>query len=157
MRAAVLVNGRQPGRAGVHSVRSGRRPRIELLNNRGPIHRRQPIRLTQIADLHKAFFHCPGNILTNGVSQTRRATTAKVIAHTRVTNHPSARTHRHECALAVGYAAPDRPIPSAPEMAPTLASSRANRRLHSRRPLAGWARSVIASAGDATRPGTGLI
>src|SRR5216683_3849371 len=56
MRATVLVDGGQPGRAGVHRVRSWRRPRSELLNNCGPIHRRQPIRLTQIGDLHKASF-----------------------------------------------------------------------------------------------------
>jgi hypothetical protein len=31
-------------------------------------------------------------------SETRRSTTAKVIAHARVMSRPSARTHRHECA-----------------------------------------------------------
>src|ERR1700730_4089178 len=56
MRAAVLVDGGQPGRAGVHRVRSWRRPRSELLNDCGPIHWRQPIRLAQIGDLHKASF-----------------------------------------------------------------------------------------------------
>src|SRR5215831_4206028 len=127
MRAAVLIDGGQPGRAGVHRVRSWRRPRIELLNNCGPIHRRQPIRLTQIYDLHEASLHCPGDILANGVSQMRRATTAEVIAHTLVTSHTSARTHRHECSLAIRCAAPDRPVLSAPEMAPTLATSRAYR------------------------------
>src|SRR5258707_15381421 len=39
MRAAVLVDGGQPGRAGVHRVRRWRRPCIELLSNCGPIHR----------------------------------------------------------------------------------------------------------------------
>src|ERR1700733_417867 len=52
MRAAVLVDGGQPRRAGVRHIRSRSRPRIELLGNHGPIHRRQPIRLTQIDDLH---------------------------------------------------------------------------------------------------------
>src|SRR6266568_2881848 len=92
MRAAVLVDGRQPRRAGVRRVRSWRRPRIELLDNGGPIHRRQPIRLTQIGDLHEASLHCPAGILANGVSSIRRATTAKVIAHARVPSRPSAHT-----------------------------------------------------------------
>src|SRR6266487_1074408 len=52
MRAAVLVDGGQPRRAGVRRVRSRCRPRIELVGNGGPIYRRQPIRLTQIDDLH---------------------------------------------------------------------------------------------------------
>src|SRR5215467_15578212 len=52
MRAAVLVDGGQPRRAGVRRVRSRCRPRVELLGDGGPIHRRQPIRLTQIYDLH---------------------------------------------------------------------------------------------------------
>src|SRR6266702_5985263 len=52
MRAAVLVDGGQPRRAGVRPVRSRRRSRIELLDNGGPVHRRQPIRLTQIDGLH---------------------------------------------------------------------------------------------------------
>ena len=74
MRAAVLVDGGQPGRAGVHRVRNWRRPRIELAGNRGPVHRRQPIRLTQIDDLHKASLHCPADIPANSIWQIRRAT-----------------------------------------------------------------------------------
>src|ERR1017187_8935448 len=56
MRAAVLVDGGQPGRAGVPPVRSWRRPRIELLSDCGPVHWRQPIRLAQVGDLHKPSF-----------------------------------------------------------------------------------------------------
>src|SRR5947208_427384 len=90
MRATVLVDGGQPGRAGIRRVRSWRRPRSELPGNCGPIHRRQPIRLTQIDDLHKASLHCPADILANSMSQTRPATTAEVIAHTRVTSRAGA-------------------------------------------------------------------
>src|SRR5215470_10352489 len=86
MRATVLVDGGQPGRAGVRRVRSRRRPRIELPGNRSPIHRRQPIGLTQIGDLHRASLHCPADILTNSVSPTRPAATAKIIAYTPVTS-----------------------------------------------------------------------
>src|SRR6266545_3680133 len=92
MRAAVVVYGGQPGRAGVQRVRSWRRPCIELLDNGGPVHRRQPIRLTEIGDLHEASFHCLADILANCVWEIRRATTAIVIAHTRVTSRPNART-----------------------------------------------------------------
>jgi hypothetical protein len=67
MRAAVLVDGGQPGRARVHRVRSWRRPSIELVSNCGPVHRRQPIRLTQIGDLHKASLPRPADILANTV------------------------------------------------------------------------------------------
>src|SRR5215831_17161944 len=80
MRAAVLVDGGQPGRAGVRRVRSWRRSRIELLDDCGPVHRRQPIRLTQIGDLHGASLHCPADILANSVPKIRHATTEKVIA-----------------------------------------------------------------------------
>src|SRR6185312_13872622 len=52
VRAAVLVEGGQPRRAGVRRVRSRRRSGIELVDNGGPIHRRQAVRLTQIDDLH---------------------------------------------------------------------------------------------------------
>src|SRR5262249_14485621 len=93
MRAAVLVDGGQPGRAGVRRVRSRRRPSIELLDDCGPIHRWQPIRLTQIGDLHEPSFRCPADILVNGVSWIRRATTASVIAHTRVTSVRKRRYH----------------------------------------------------------------
>ena len=96
MRAAVLVDGGQPGGAGVQRVRSWCRPRSELLSNGGPIHRRQPIRLTQIDDLHKASLHCPGDILANSIWLIRRSMTAEVIAHTRVTSRPGARTYRQE-------------------------------------------------------------
>src|SRR6266480_1627506 len=68
MRATVLVDGGQPGRAGIRRVRNWRRPRSELLSNCGPIHRRQPVRLTQISDLHEASLRCPADILANGVS-----------------------------------------------------------------------------------------
>src|SRR5215469_11998529 len=57
MRAAVLVDRGQPGRAGVHRVRSWRRSRSELVSNSGPVHRWQPIRLTQIDDLHEESLH----------------------------------------------------------------------------------------------------
>src|SRR3954452_4574843 len=80
MRTAVLVDGGQPGRAGVDRVRSRRRPRSELRNNCGPIHRRQPVHRTQIDDLHEASLHCPGHILADGISYVRRATTAELIA-----------------------------------------------------------------------------
>src|SRR5262249_34772313 len=97
VRATVLVDGGQPGRAGVRRVRGWRRPRIELLNNCGPVHRRQPIRLTQIGDLHKASFRCPAYILAIGVSQIKTRDDRKVIAHTRVTSragaHASAYVH----------------------------------------------------------------
>ena len=96
MRATVLVDGGQPGRAGVQRVRIRRRPCSKLLSNCGPIHRRQPIRLTKIDDLHKVSLHCPGDILANSIWLIRRSTAAEVIAHTRVTSHPSARTHRQE-------------------------------------------------------------
>lgn len=52
LRAAVFVDGGQPPRAGVSRVRPRCRPRIELPGNDGLIHGRQPIRLTQIDDLH---------------------------------------------------------------------------------------------------------
>src|SRR5215469_3753200 len=71
MRAAVLVDSGQPGRAGIHRVRSWRRPGIELLSNCGPINRRQPIRLTQILDLHKGILSLPADILVNGVKELR--------------------------------------------------------------------------------------
>src|SRR3954470_18575830 len=80
MRAAVLVDGGEPGRAGVDRVRSRRRPRSKLRNNCGPIHRRQPVHRTQIDDLHEASLHCPGHILADGISYVRRATTAELIA-----------------------------------------------------------------------------
>src|SRR3984885_8162951 len=96
MRAAVLVDSGQPGRAGVRRVRRWRRPGIELLGNRGPVHRRQPVRLAQIGDLHEASPRCPAGIPADSVSQVRRATTAKVIAHTPVTSRPGARTYRHD-------------------------------------------------------------
>jgi hypothetical protein len=52
VRAAVVVHGGQPRRAGVRRVRSRSRPRIELFDDDGSIHRRQPVRLSQIDDLH---------------------------------------------------------------------------------------------------------
>src|SRR5262245_61156926 len=52
MRAAVLVDCRQPRRVGVRRVRWRCRPRIELLDNGLPIHWGQPFSLTQIYDLH---------------------------------------------------------------------------------------------------------
>ena len=91
MRAAVRVDGGQPGRVGVHRVRDWRRPRVEFLGNCGPVHRRQPIRLTQIGDLHEASLHCPADILADSVSQIRRATTAQVIGH--ADHEPSEHTH----------------------------------------------------------------
>src|SRR2546421_5618880 len=92
MRATVLVDAGQPGRAGIRRVRSWRRARSELPGNCGPIHRRQPIRLTQIDDLHKASLHCPGDILANSIWQIRRATITEVIAHTR---HDPVRARTH--------------------------------------------------------------
>src|SRR4051794_31014423 len=92
MRAAVLVDGGQPGRAEVDRVRSWRRPRSELRNNCGPIHRWQPVHRTQIDDLHEASLHRPGHILADGISYIRRATTAELIADTRV--EPARRGHQ---------------------------------------------------------------
>src|SRR3954451_4842609 len=86
MRAAVLVDGGQPCRAGVDRVRSWRRTRSELRNNCGPIHRWQPVHRTQIDDLHKASLHRPGLILADGISYVRRATTAELLADTRISS-----------------------------------------------------------------------
>src|SRR5580704_17265528 len=65
MRAAILVEGRQPGRAGVPRIRIWRRPRNELLCNRGPVIRRQPIGLTPIDDFHKASLSLSGYLPAN--------------------------------------------------------------------------------------------
>jgi len=68
--------------------------KIELLSNRGPIHRRQPIRLTQIGDLHEHPF--PAQRGHPGYQRLVEKTRAdrKAIAHTPVTSRPGARTHR---------------------------------------------------------------
>ena len=55
MRAAVLVDRREPRRASVVRVRSRRRSCIELLGYGRPVHRRQPVLCTQVDDLHGAF------------------------------------------------------------------------------------------------------
>src|SRR3954454_18177334 len=67
MRAAVLVDGGQPGRAGVDRVRRWRRPRKELRDDCAPIHRRQPIRLAQIDDVHKASLQRPGRFVASSI------------------------------------------------------------------------------------------
>ena len=52
VRAAVLVDGGQPRRAGVRRVRSRSRLRVELLDDGRPVHRRQSVPRTQVDGLH---------------------------------------------------------------------------------------------------------
>ena len=53
MRASVLVDGHEPCRASVVR-RSRRRARIELLDDFGPVHRREAVRGPQVDDVHCA-------------------------------------------------------------------------------------------------------
>src|SRR5262249_15112664 len=98
VRATVLVDRAQPGRAGVRRVRSWRRPRIELLHHCGPIHRGQPIRLTQIGDLHMASLPRPADILADSACWIGRAAAVEVIAYTRITCATSSIWLRHQVA-----------------------------------------------------------